>query len=131
MVATPRLLKMLAGKLPVGVLMPMIAGIGPLAAFAGRPMLAVIVKDVAPSLTLMRIVSPSSEASTVDGLGGFTPMSYSSRIDRSSARRQRHCRRDVMRSPDDIRKGSGKNEISGRAPNAGNGGSVQSAPLSS
>lgn len=35
MVAMPRLLKTPAGKLPVGVLIPMMAGSGPLGAFSG------------------------------------------------------------------------------------------------
>jgi hypothetical protein len=108
MVAIPRELKTSAGRLPVGVLMPMIAGIGPLDAPAGRLMAAVIVKELPPSPTVMLSVLPERLASNVLGFPGFAPASYFSRIALISARRQRHSALLVMMVPSAISNGFGR-----------------------
>ena len=77
MVAIPRLLNWspgrLPGRLPVGVLMPMMAGIGASGASLGRLMVAVMVKVLVPSPTVILIVLPSRVALNVLGLPGFAP----------------------------------------------------------
>src|SRR5690606_22134054 len=94
MVAIPRLLNTLLGKLPVGVLMPMITGIGPVGAPSGRLTVAVITNDWLPSWTVIDRVPPAKLASTTDGFPGFSPTSYSSKMALISARRQDHSARD-------------------------------------
>jgi hypothetical protein len=95
-VAIPRLLKTWAGRLPVGELTPMIAGIGPLGAPAGRLMGAVMVNEFPPSPTLMLSVLPLRLASNVLGLPGFSPAPYFSIWALISARRQRQSETELI-----------------------------------
>ena len=73
--AIPRLLKTSRGRLPAGVLMPMMAGIGASGAPSGRLIVAVISKMLSPSPTVIVIVLPLSAALNVLGLPGFSQTS--------------------------------------------------------
>ena len=128
MVATPRLVKMLAGRLPVGVFIPMTSGKGP--APLGVVIVEVKVIEVDPWVETTVRVLPEKVAVSVLGGAPLGPDSQYCIWEPISARRHLQSSRLVMRVPLVIKNGSGKFAMVGSAANAGGaGGAAQSAPV--
>jgi hypothetical protein len=128
MVATPRLVKMLAGRLPVGVFIPMTTGKGP--APLGVVIVELNVIEAEPWVATTVSLLPENVA--VRALGGapLGPDTQCCICALISARRHLHWSRLVMRAPLVIKKGSGKFVIAASALKAGGaGGAGQSAPV--
>jgi hypothetical protein len=127
-VATPAPLKMLDGKLPVGVFMPIMSGKGP--APLGVVMVELSVIELPPCVTTTFSLPPEKVALTSLGGAPFGPDTQCCIWALISARRQRHSLRLAMRMPLAIKNGSGRLAIAGRALNGGGaGGGLQSAPV--
>ncbi|MFZ5893582.1 MAG: hypothetical protein ACOY0T_21145 [Myxococcota bacterium] len=127
-VATPRLVKIEAGKLPVGVFMPMTSGNGPFP--LGNVIVLLNVMLAEPCVTTTVNFPPEKVAVRLLGGAPFGPDTQCCICELISARRHLQPSRVEIRLPLVIRNGSGKFGIACSAPNAGGaGGGAQSAPV--
>jgi hypothetical protein len=128
MVATPRLVKMDEGRLPVAVFIPMTTGNGPF------PLGVVIVElkviEAEPWVTTTESRLLENVAVTLLGGAPLGPETQCCICALISARLHLHWSRLLMRVPLVIKNGSGKFATAGSALNAGGaGGAGQSAPV--
>ena len=127
-VATPALVKMLAGRLPVAVFIPITTGKGP--APLGLLIVEVNVIDAPLCIATTESVLPDKVAFSVLGGAPFGPDTQCCIGAMMSARRHLHWSLVVMRVPFDIKNGSGRFATMGSALNAGGAaGAGQSAPV--
>src|SRR6185503_2838960 len=128
MVATPRPVKMDAGRLPVAVFIPMTTGNGPVP--LGLVIVEVNVIEAPFCVETTERLLPDKVAVRVLGGAPFGPDTQCCIGPMMSARRHRHWSFVVMRVPLLIRNGSGRLATIGSALNAGcAGGAGQSAPV--